>query len=122
MNSLINYQEAASNLITIPATRRACLCPRWDTSRLYLRPKGSVLPRRQPDVSRGPQVLSLFVLFPLHLPRNAIISPRLSEIHSHAGNFTFHARCEPERESWFCIERIVQDSNSRFLDHLREWL
>lgn len=39
MNSLINYQEAGSNLITIPATRRACLCPRWDTSRVYLAPK-----------------------------------------------------------------------------------
>lgn len=48
MNSLINYQEAGSNLITIPATRRACLCPRRDTSRVYLRPKGSVLPRRRP--------------------------------------------------------------------------
>lgn len=43
MNSLINYQEAGSNLITIPATRRACPCPRWDTSRVYLVPKTSCL-------------------------------------------------------------------------------
>jgi len=32
MNSLINYQEAGSNLIRIPATRRAFLCPCWNTS------------------------------------------------------------------------------------------
>lgn len=37
MNSLINYQEATSNLITI-ATRRAFLCPRGPRTPLYIHP------------------------------------------------------------------------------------
>lgn len=35
MNSLINYQEAGSNLIRMPATRRAFLCPCWNTSSMF---------------------------------------------------------------------------------------
>jgi len=35
MNSLINYQEAESNLIRIPATRRAFLCPCRYTSSMF---------------------------------------------------------------------------------------
>lgn len=35
MNSLINYQEAGSNLIRIPATRRAFLRPCWNTSSMF---------------------------------------------------------------------------------------
>ena len=89
MNSLINYQEAASNLITIPATRRACLHPRWHTSPVYLRPKESVLPRRQPDVSREREVLRSFLLTLARTSLNADISRLLVEIDSHGRNLGF---------------------------------
>lgn len=56
MNSLINYQEAGSNLITIPATRRAFLCPCWDTGRAHLRPKGSVRPTASRWPDGGPEI------------------------------------------------------------------